>query len=289
MRQNGPLPIVLSLLLAAGGAASSATAQPVSLLAAQGAFVERSQALIPALQTRKQAAQPLVQLASLPREDSAPAPTGASSSGSLFTGAQGSSFFAPSPARPRALSPRGLSPQALPDPMAPITSMAPFLRQGSSEAEWIRHLIAQAEAGPMGYDAVQYGAKRRPARVPSQMTLGEIYAWIEATPGQPHAIGRYQFIPTTLRRLAASLQLGPEVRFSPNVQDRLADLLLEEAGLSQLLAGDLTRRRFMNNLAKIWAGLPTSNGQSHYDGYAGNKATMSWAKFDREMARIFPG
>ncbi len=45
----------------------------------------------------------------------------------------------------------------------------------------------------------------------------------------------------------------------------------------------------MNNLAEIWAGLPTTNGKSHYDGYAGNRATMSWAQFDAAMAQIFPG
>jgi hypothetical protein len=44
----------------------------------------------------------------------------------------------------------------------------------------------------------------------------------------------------------------------------------------------------MLNLARIWAGLPTSSGRSFYDGYAGNKATMSWAAFDTAMAEIFP-
>jgi hypothetical protein len=44
----------------------------------------------------------------------------------------------------------------------------------------------------------------------------------------------------------------------------------------------------MNNMAKIWAGLPTSNGKSHYDGYAGNKAMVTWARFDAVMARISP-
>jgi hypothetical protein len=33
------------------------------------------------------------------------------------------------------------------------------------------------------------------------MTIEQIYAWIKAILGQPHAIGRYQFIPATLRRL----------------------------------------------------------------------------------------
>lgn len=51
----------------------------------------------------------------------------------------------------------------------------------------------------------------------------------------------------------------------------------------------MSRHDFMNNLAKIWAGLPTSSGKSYYHGLAGNKAVLSWAKFDKEMAQLFPG
>lgn len=153
----------------------------------------------------------------------------------------------------------------------------------------IRHLIAQAEAGRAGYDAVQHGAKIRPRKPPTAMTLHEIYDWIARTPRQPHAIGRYQFIPATLKRLVKQAGLPLNTRFSAKVQDQLADILLAEAGYHKARRGELSRTAFMNNLAKIWAGLPNSSGKSHYHGYAGNKATMSWARFDREMARIMKG
>lgn len=161
-------------------------------------------------------------------------------------------------------------------------------RTGGAVAD-LRTLIAKAEAGPAGYDAVQHGARIKTPMAPTRMTIRQIYDWIDATPGQPHAIGRYQFIPITLRRLVTRLDIDPRSRFSPELQDRLADQLLVEAGLQRFLAGALTRRGFMNNLAKIWAGLPNDTGKSHYHGYAGNEATMTWARFDREMARIFPG
>ena len=77
--------------------------------------------------------------------------------------------------------------------------------------------------------------------------------------------------------------------FTQAVQDALADVLLKEAGIKRFTAGALPRHAFMNNLAKIWAGLPNDTGKSHYHGYAGNKATMTWASFDAQMARIFPG
>ncbi|MEL7092389.1 MAG: hypothetical protein AAFN94_11700, partial [Pseudomonadota bacterium] len=133
------------------------------------------------------------------------------------------------------------------------------------------------------------GAWIKPDGPPTSLTLAEIYDWIDATPGMPHAIGRYQFIPPTLRRLVRALDLPLTTRFSPPVQDALAGLLLVEAGMDAFLAGELSRHGFMNNLAKIWAGLPNDTGKSHYHGYAGNKATMTWAYFDKRMAQMFPG
>ena len=163
------------------------------------------------------------------------------------------------------------------------------LRHGGRHAARLRDLIARAEAGPMGYDAVQYGARVKPPKRPTEMTLAELYAWIDATPGQPHAIGRYQFIPPTLRHSAKRLGLPPSTRFSPNVQDRLADLLLGDAGLGMVRGGAITPERFMLNLARIWAGLPTATGRSHYEGYAGNRAVLSWASYSRQVRAILDG
>ncbi|MDE4175630.1 hypothetical protein PXK01_15815 [Phaeobacter sp. PT47_59] len=160
---------------------------------------------------------------------------------------------------------------------------------GGNAVQRLMTLIAGAEAGKAQYDAVQYAATIKPPKRPTQMTIGEIYKWIDETPGQQHAIGRYQFIPATLRRLVKHVGASRSDRFSPLLQDRLAHQLLEEAGLSETLAGEMNRHAFMHNLSKIWAGLPTSSGKSYYHGLAGNKAVLSWAKFDEEMARLFPG
>lgn len=188
------------------------------------------------------------------------------SSASLFVRPGAGGLFAPLPSR-----------------AAPLMAAGP-----AGEVMALLHLIAEAEAGAAGYDAVQHGARIPPPEAPTAMTLGEIYAWIAATPGQPHAIGRYQFIPPTLRRVARSRGFGPETRFSPEVQDRLAIVLLEEAGLAAFRSGEIGQREFMGRLARIWAGLPLPNGRSYYEGYAGNRATMSWAAFEEGMARIWP-
>ncbi|WP_298863222.1 hypothetical protein [uncultured Sulfitobacter sp.] len=157
-----------------------------------------------------------------------------------------------------------------------------------SDIDLIRDLIQEAESRRDGYDAVQHGARIKPEKPPTEMTLAEIFAWIDATPNQPHAIGRYQFIPKTLRRVVDKIGAKPSQNFTPALQDELADVLLVEAGLNRFRAGALDRTGFMNNLAKIWAGLPNSSGKSHYDGYAGNKASVTWARFDAVMTRISP-
>lgn len=158
---------------------------------------------------------------------------------------------------------------------------------GSSSAKYLKSLIGLAEAGHHGYDAVQYGAKIKPPTLPTRMTIGEIYQWIDDTPGQQHAIGRYQFIPPTLRNLVRDLGLSHDTYFTPEVQDRLADILLEDAGFSAFLKGKISRHKFMENLARIWAGFPTSTGRSYYHGNAGNRAVITWNEFDAHIKNIF--
>ncbi|MEL7014103.1 MAG: hypothetical protein AAFO72_12585 [Pseudomonadota bacterium] len=165
---------------------------------------------------------------------------------------------------------------------------APLRRTGTKAAR-LRDLIARAEAGRMGYDAVQYGARIKPPKRPTDMTLAEIFDWIEATPGQPHAIGRYQFIPPTLRHSARRLGIDHSTRFSPDVQDQLADLLLGDAGFVKVQEGEITLDAFKLNLAKIWAGFPTASGRSYYDGYAGNKAVISYEEYAQTVRGILGG
>lgn len=188
----------------------------------------------------------------------------------LFIGSAGNSLFAPYPMRAKA------------------TVAIPLMSGDAAPESRIRDIIASAEAGRAGYDAVVWAARVKTPKPPTAMTVGEIYDWIVATPNQHHAIGRYQFIPATLRRLVAMTGAGRDQPFTPAFQDQLADILLAEAGLHAFHARQIGRVTFMNNLAKIWAGLPNATGKSHYHGFAGNKATMTWASFTAQMDEIYP-
>ncbi|MFK7939874.1 MAG: hypothetical protein AB8B82_10875 [Roseovarius sp.] len=161
------------------------------------------------------------------------------------------------------------------------------LKQNRSQAGQLLDLIAFAEAGAKQYDAVHFSAKRRPPGRPTQITIAQIFSWTKATPGQHHAIGRYQFIPSTLVALVRRSGISTTTRFSPKVQDQLAMILLQDAGYDRFMAGTLSQQKFMRNLAKIWAGLPLANGKSYYQGYATNRATISRAFYETQMRQIF--
>jgi len=169
---------------------------------------------------------------------------------------------------------------------APVDVDRWALPKGGDVAQ-LKTLIAFAEAGKKGYDAVHVSAARKTPKRPTQMTIAEVQRWIKRTPGQPHAIGRYQIIPSTLRMLVARGGFKPSTRFDAATQDRMADILLADAGLAKFQAGRISQRRFMDNLALVWAGLPKANGKSAYHGYAGNRATITRSFYQQQMDAIF--
>ena len=158
----------------------------------------------------------------------------------------------------------------------------------------ILNLIAVAEVASPGhvthrdYDAVQHSAHTPPPKQPTSMTIEEVFDWVEKTPGQHHALGRYQIIPDTLRQLVAATGADHSLKFDRVAQDRFATILMEWAGYSRFLAGEMSAVVFMDELAQIWAGLPLQNGKSAYEGYAGNRATVTRNWYAQEFRKIFP-
>lgn len=148
-------------------------------------------------------------------------------------------------------------------------------------------LIGSAEAGSAGYDAIHHRARILPGKAPTELTVAEILDWIAATPRQNHAIGRYQIIPMTLNYLIAAESVPPTAVFTPDLQDRLAKRLIEDAGLPAFLAGEMSPADFLDSLAFVWAGLPLGSGLSAYEGFAGNSATISRDHYEDRFVEIF--
>lgn len=154
--------------------------------------------------------------------------------------------------------------------------------QTIATAEGTSDQRAQQKGFESGYDVPYgYGQYVMPEKPLSQMTLNQVKQFqrqqIAATRGKipgtsqgTGAVGKYQITQGTLERLTVGMD--PNTIFSPELQDQLATRLIEEAsgrskGDPELLA---------DNLAKIWASLPTSTGQGYY---AGQRAGITRDEF----------
>ncbi len=79
------------------------------------------------------------------------------------------------------------------------------------------------------------------------------------------AVGKYQFIASTLSDLQDKMKFADTDILSPELQDSMAIKLLERRGLKRFLSGDLHLYEFMKNLSKEWASLPNpETGKSYY-------------------------
>jgi hypothetical protein len=167
----------------------------------------------------------------------------------------------------------------------PETSLQPQPMSGNG-VEAIRGVINLAESRKDGYDAIVASARSHPGKRPTEMTIGETLHWARTTPGN-HAIGLYQFIPDTLERVAEKAGFDHNTVMTPQVQDAMGDVLLEEAGYTAAKNGEIGLHEFMNNMSQIWAGLPNSTGYSSYHGINGNRATITWTQFEQGMQKAF--
>jgi muramidase (phage lysozyme) len=133
------------------------------------------------------------------------------------------------------------------------------------------------------------------------MTVDEIIAasdsWRKRFGTTSGAAGAYQIIKPTLVQLKKDLGLTGIEKFTPALQDRMADKLLQKRGVDQFLAGALSFNAFGNNLAREWASFPLlsptkrgekalKRGQSYYDKFAGNSALIKPSVVEAVLAEM---
>lgn len=142
-----------------------------------------------------------------------------------------------------------------------------------------RPLLDLIAVGEGDYNSVNRGrAGDTPGGWPGleRLTIGEVQS-LQAI-GTLFAVGRYQFIPETLKIAVAVAELKTSDLFSPTNQDRLGLALLiggKRPDLRDYLQGkNVSIEAAQLDLAKEWASIPMANGQGFYDGdSAGNRAT----------------
>lgn len=97
------------------------------------------------------------------------------------------------------------------------------------------------------------------------------------------ALGRYQFVRTTLRAIRQTLGLTGGERFDRDMQDRLGCYLLGVRGIDKYLSGRLSEDTLINNLAQEWASLPTTAGKGYY---AGQHTPITVARMRETLAQV---
>lgn len=149
------------------------------------------------------------------------------------------------------------------------------LRTAANSESAILNLLGRSEGTDRGrgYDeTLGYGAYTNGPVNLTEMTLDEVDALQRQMLRHPSngynssAVGRYQIVGKTLRKLKTRLGLSGEEKFTPELQDRLAKALLEGRGYSRWKNGELGTKAFLNSLAQEWASLPTAKGRGHYKG-----------------------
>lgn len=121
------------------------------------------------------------------------------------------------------------------------------------------NLMGDLEA-PRGFGAVTGFAPIPPPRPLTEMTLDEVLHYQERIRGMrsaSSAVGRYQFIYPTLRRLVQDLGIAGHLRFDAEVQTYLARFLMHDCGF---YAPETDLLRLADCLAGVWAALPRVTG-----------------------------
>lgn len=101
------------------------------------------------------------------------------------------------------------------------------------------------------------------------------------------AIGRYQFIQSTLESLVVSAGLDPNTTyFTPALQDKLALIDLKRRGLNSWLAGKESTTEFARSLSQEWASLANPDTGTGF--YTGQNARYSLTSFMEVLSEIQP-
>lgn len=115
----------------------------------------------------------------------------------------------------------------------------------------------------------------------TDMTIDEVLTWQSEYVKQgsaSSAVGRYQFLQTTLDGLKNQLKIPGSTLFSKETQDTLARALVDRRGAVSFIEKKLSPEAFARNLSQEWAALPTTTGaapeKSYYDGDGLNSAQI---------------
>ena len=106
---------------------------------------------------------------------------------------------------------------------------------------------------------------------------------------QLYAVGRYQFIPSTLRWAVRHSDVSPLDMFTPEVQDKLAVALImyKRPAIGAYIRGNHDLLGWaLNEMAKEWASIEYRNGRGYYDHVGGNRAHITRAELSAVLQEV---
>lgn len=147
---------------------------------------------------------------------------------------------------------------------------------GSGEGDWNSANRGNAGDTPGGVSGL------------SSMTYGQ---WKNLQAQGYFALGRYQFIPETLRQAASEIGLSDSTVMSPDTQDKLAIQLMVGGKKRPRLAAYLQGRNnnidaALDDLALEWASVASASGGSAYAGVGNNAASISRGSARQQLVQL---
>ena len=182
-------------------------------------------------------------------------------------------------------------------PSTPSTS-APEAAQVQAEyvspVERTRPLLNLIARGEGNYNAINRGrAGDTPGGIQwlkgqtfENFTVGQV---LQMQRWQVYAVGRYQFIPSTLRWAVNSSEVSELDMFTPETQDKLALHLImqKRPAVGSYIRGEHNQLGWaMNEMAKEWASIEYRYGRGYYDGIGGNRAHTSRVELSTVLQEV---
>lgn len=148
----------------------------------------------------------------------------------------------------------------------PIVPVANVLAKG--EGDWNSVNRGRAGDTPGGIASVT-------GKSFSELTVGQVKSLQR---GRIYAVGRYQMIPSTLSYAVSKAGVATSERFTPQVQNRLLQALLDHKrpSIGAYIRGEHSNLNLaLRAMALEWASVAWTNGYSYYAGRGGNRAHVT--------------
>lgn len=166
--------------------------------------------------------------------------------------------------------------------VALIAIIIPSMQHHISQAAYqpLLHIIAKGES--RGNYNAYFGNVSNTEVIFTDMSIQQVLDWQDAYIAKgaaSNAVGKYQFMGTTLRGLIKEQRIATNKLFDEHMQDQLAIALINRRGAEKFANKKITAEQFATNLSMEWAALPRVQGpnpeQSYYAGDGLNSAHVT--------------